>query len=264
MENKLRQHWLVLILYAYALPLSAFTDFYNGENILKPVARLEARGKYQTGVTRVNGNCVVATARFDQVIDLKQGWQCSLRVDAPYSWYFCPKCSQGRGCEQFDHFADLLVEAWAITPPADQWTFGAGMQLIFPTDGNNIEIGDAKYEVHPSVALAYDLSHWSKGAYAGFIVRYARSVGGSPVAPTINQTYIEPFFNINLPGRSFLNFSPEIRYNWATKRWFVPFDIMVGQMITDHLIASIEYENAIVHDYPKYAQQVEIRLGYLF
>ena len=160
--------------------------------------------------------------------------------------------------------ADSLFQAFLITPPHGKWTYGLGMKLIFPTGGKNLEIGDAKYQILPSWAFKYDLSGWSNGAYIGAILREAWSFAGDPSAPRINQTYIQPFFNINLPDDWFINSSPELFYDWGSHHWFIPFDLMIGRMFGKNIVVSLEYETAIVQDYPSYSQQLEFRIGVFF
>ncbi|MDP1836418.1 MAG: hypothetical protein Q8K75_10910 [Chlamydiales bacterium] len=245
-------------------PFSTWCDqeWYNGENILKPMTRFDARCASQSGVDAVEGKLVLATLRSDKVIDLPCKWQASLRVDVPYGWFYCKNAKPT--CAPDDHLGDVLLQALLITPPNHNWTWGAGLQVVFPTDGGNYYIGDAKYEVHPTLGVAYDLGEWSEGAYAGLMVRQAWSVGGYAFALPIRQTYLEPFLNINLPYQWFVNFSPEIRYNWVTHAWFVPFDVMIGKMLTKKILMSLEYDLAVIKNYPEYGQQIELRIGYFF
>ncbi len=253
--------WLLLLT---ASLVSEDQPIYNGQNILKPITRFDTRLAYQKGVEDVLGNCVILTLRTDKVVDLADDWQLSFRIDVPYSWFSCPQSQLQAGCSPDDHLTDVLVQALVITPPIDKWTFGGGTQVLFPTDGGNTEIGDAKYELIPSVGVAYDLDDWSPGAYCGLTLRQSWSVGGYASAPLVSRTYIQPYFNVNLNRNWFINLSPEMRYNWETPGWFVPLDIMVGWMITPKILASIEYEYGLVTVYHRFSQEVEFRLGYFF
>lgn len=253
-----RSFTLSLALLCTILPPLFADNTNNGENILNPITRLDLRVKFQTGVDKVNADCNLLTVRMDKVMDIRDGWQSSIRVDIPYGWVTHP------ASQKFDHFGDVLLQGFIITPPYDKWTVGAGIQMILPTDGNNLVIGDGKYEMLPSVAVAYSLDDWSEGSYAGLLVRELWSIGGYRSSPPVRQTRIEPSLNLNLSDGWFVNLSPEIRYNWVTKKWFVPFDLMIGKMVTDHWILSVEYDKAIVRKYPEYNQQVEFRVGYFF
>lgn len=244
-----------MLLVSYTNPKDSYS--YNGEDVTRPVTRVDLRAKGQTGVTHQNGKDIIFTLRSDASIPLVRDWQLGLRADAPVELYYSPG-------HNANHMADSLFQAFFITPTYDKWTFGVGAKAIFPTGGKNLSIGQGKYQILPSVAFKYDLSELSAGTYVGSIVRHAWSVAGYGSAPFISQTYIQPFFNFNLPSDWFLNSSPEMIYNWITGDWFVPFDLMIGKMVTKKIVLSLEYETALVYDYPKYRTQLEFRIGVFF
>lgn len=108
------------------------------------------------------------------------------------------------------------------------------------------------------------MSSWSEGTFCGVILRQDWSFAGYANAPAIRQSFIQPFFNLNLPAQWFINSSPEMIYNWESHRWFIPFDLMLGKMLTKSLVISLELESAIVNAYPQYQTQLEFRLGAFF
>jgi hypothetical protein len=64
--------------------------------------------------------------------------------------------------------------------------------------------------------------------------------------------------------------SSDIRYNFAAKRpgdsgrWFLPFNFMVGKMVTRSIVASIEIGVPLVDDYQVYDFKLEARVGFFF
>lgn len=236
----------------------------NGEDITRPITRFDLRVKLQGDVETMHGKTVIVTARTDQQITFGNGWQLGLRADLPYEWFRCPHACSSASCKSTTRLGDSLLQALLITPVYGKWTFAVGAKVIFPTAGDNLEVGDGKYQMLPSVAFRYGLGNWVPGAYCGVLLRHDFSVGGYKSAPAISQTFIQPFFNLDLPHRWFINSSPEMIYNWKINAWFIPFDLMVGKMIRKNIVASIEYESAIVNDYAQYRQQVEFRIGYFF
>ena len=64
--------------------------------------------------------------------------------------------------------------------------------------------------------------------------------------------------------------SYDIRINYGqpaagqTGRLFLPFDAMVGRMLTDNLIISFEVGVPLIRDYPVYNFKAELRLAYEF
>lgn len=255
----------VLILAALFLSclLRAKEEVNNGEDVTRPITRLDVRVKEQTGVGSQNGRASVLTLRSDLTFPLKNKWQLALRGDAPFEAFRCPR-HPCEACYNARHMGDSLLQLFLITPTYGKWTYAIGVKEIFPTGGKNLEIGDGKYQTLPSLAFRYDLSSWSEGAYVGAIIRQAWSTGGYASAPPIRQTFIQPFFNLNLPCGWFLNSSPEMFYDWKSRHWFVPFDLMIGKLFSKKLVVSLEYESAIVYDYPEYRQQVEFRVGVFF
>ncbi len=235
--------------------------FNNGRNILKPMTRLDITFDYENDTDGV-GNETEIALRFEKVIDLEHGWQASFRADVRYDWFVChcTDCS----CDTTNRVGDTQLQALLITAPIGNWSGGAGLQINLPTAGDNSIIGDAKYELRPTVAAAYDLSDWSLGSYMGILFRQSFSIAGYANQPYINQTYIQPFLNINLLHKWFINSSPEIRYNWRTSRWFIPLDLSIGVMITKKFVISMEYEYALVRDFPRYKHYAELSIGYFF
>jgi hypothetical protein len=236
----------------------------NGEDVTHPVTRFDTRLKCQNGVDKVDGSDIIGTARTDIVLKFDNEWQLAFRADFPIESFFCSKHCQECGGKNAKHVGDSLFQFLFVTPPQGDWLFAIGEQTIFPTAGDNLNIGDAKYQLLPTVAARYDLGYWSDGAYTGILLRHAFSVGGYPSAPPVARTYIQPTLNINFTKGWFINSSPELRYNWITSAWFVPFDLMIGVMVTPKFILSIEYAKAIVYDYPEYNQELEIRAGIFF
>lgn len=246
--------------------LSAFAhaeSFNNGEDVTKPLTRFDIRTKVQTGVGSQNGRTFILTLRNDTVFYFPNNWQLSLRADAPFEIFRCPRHSCSN-CTNAKHMADSLLQIFAIAPAIEKWTFAIGLKEIFPTGGKQTEIGSGKFQIMPSFAFKYDMGDWSDGAYAGAILRHAWSCGGYSNASRISRTYIQPTLNINLADQWFLNFSPEMYYDWVHSQWFIPFDLMVGKMLSKKCVVSLEYENAIVDDSPSFDQELEFRIGFFF
>lgn len=236
----------------------------NGEDVTRPLSRFDMRVKYQTGADAQNGNDLILTARTDLVFDLPHNWLLGIRLDLPYNFYRCPSTPTSTPCSAGDHIGDLLLQCLIATPTYNYWTFAFGSQFYFPTGGANLEFGDGKYQILPTVAIKYDLGFLSEGSYCGVLMRQDNDLGGYHVDPPINQTHLEPFLNINLPCHWFMTFSPEMFYDWVSHRWFIPFDVMIGKMLTPRIVTSIEYETAIVREYPEFRQEIEFRIGYFF
>ncbi len=234
----------------------------TGQDFTKPLTRLDLRLKYQE-IEGGEFHNTVATARADVPFTLGGGWQLSLRVDVPYGWSNVPS-SDNPDAEARNGLTDTLVQGLLIAPAGGRWAYGFGAQVIFPTASED-SMGAGKYQLVPSLGVKYDLGKWSRGAWCAALVRQAFDVASKDDdRPYVNQTYVQPIVNLMLPRLWFLTFAPEARYDWRTERWFVPFDLLVGKMVTANLVVSLEYKNAIVDDLPLYSQEVEARIGFLF
>ncbi len=254
---------LILLSLCTIALLEADEEFNTGQNIVKPLTRLDLRMKYETGVDVQNGNAAIATLRMDKVISLPLSWELSFRVDLPYWWYRCTTHSTN-GCYNSQVMGDTLLQILAVTPAHGPWIWGFGAKLLFPTAGDNLEVGDGKYQVLPTIAFGYDIFAWGAGSFCGLLVRHAFDVAGFASAPHINRTYIQPTLNIVLPNEWFITYSPEMCYNWEVSGWFIPFDLTLGKMVTKECVVTLEYEVALMRQYKQYRQLIEFRVGYFF
>lgn len=125
-------------------------------------------------------------------------------------------------------------------------------------------LGAGKYQALPTFSIKYDLASWVRGVLAALLIRQAFSFAGQSNRSSISQTYIQPILNINLPRKWFLYFDPEIKFNWITHKWFAPFSMKIGKLITSEIIFSVAYRRAIIHSFPLYRQEVETRIGFFF
>lgn len=246
------------------LPLFSYSGEYNGQDVTRPVTRFDIRAQAQTGAGNQNGNTTTLTLRTDSAIKFPSKWQIALRVDAPFESFRCPHPTCKNGCYPSSHMGDSLFQVFAITPDQDLWCFAAGMKIIFPTGGKNLEIGNGKFQLLPSLAFRRDLPEVSEGSYFGVIAREAWSIAGYSIATRISRTYLQPFLNINLPCGWFINSSPEMFYDWVNQSTFIPLDLMIGQMITPSIVVSLEYEYGLVYGYKNFRNQLEFRLGFFF
>ncbi len=263
-----RSLWVAFL--AAGLALCAFPsgaqersgELNPGQDFTKPLTRLDLRLKYQQ-VQHGDSRSTFATARADIPFDLEGGWEFALRADLPYGWSDVPSGGNPEGASERG-IADALVQGLLIAPVGGRWAYGFGAQVIFPTASKE-SLGTGKYQLLPTVGLKYDLGNWSRGTWCAALVRHAFDVASKDGdRPYVSQTYLQPIVHLMLPRLWFLTFAPEARYDWREERWFVPFDLMVGKMITANLVVSLEYKNAIVDDLPLFSQELEGRIGFLF
>jgi hypothetical protein len=141
--------------------------------------------------------------------------------------------------------------------------YGFGLQAVFPTASDD-QFGSGKYTISPIVAGLYYPECLKKGSYAGLLIRNEFSYAGNDYRSDINQLVIQPAFNANLPDKWFITMSPEIRLDWNSGQWFVPFDITVGKLVTPRTVISLEYKAGLIKNYPLYDYELEFRTGFFY
>jgi hypothetical protein len=243
-------------------------DLKKGENTgqdpMKPLTRFDIRFKYQNPVN--DGNNWILTLRMDKPIHLENKWTIGLRFDMPFMWNDLPnRYKNYQNPEGNYNFGsgDLFTKIMFITPHEGRHSYGFGLQAIFPTESDD-QFGYGKYTISPIVAGLYYPECLKKGSYAGLLLRNEFSYAGDDYRTDINQLVIQPAFNVNLPDRWFITMAPEIYMNWENGQWFVPFDIMLGKLVTPTTVMSIEYKAGLIKDYPLYDYELEFRTGFFY
>lgn len=280
----------VIGLLAAGLPMAAVADepaaatddaeaaihgtFNNGEDITRPRDLFQVRQRYSR-LPDADGREPekwVTTLRADLWAGLGDDWKLYGRIDQPLVYSNDVTSSfNPNGHSRFGQ-GDLLTEVAIIAPPpAARIGYGAGLRVIWPTAGLN-EAGHGKYQIGPVAGVRFSLPEITPGSFLVPQVIYLNSVGSrneNKDRPDINQLYIQPKFNINLPDDWFMTAyaSENIQINFGDdKKLFFPFDLMIGKKLLGRTVASLEYSQALFHDkdYEPFQWQLEGRIGYYF
>jgi hypothetical protein len=126
--------------------------------------------------------------------------------------------------------------------------------------------------VMPGASFRVMLPEIGPDSYFVPLVRYDLSVAGDRSAKDISNLQIAPTLNLDLPNRWFFTFypNPDIRVNFGdpvagqTGRLFLPFDAMVGRVLKNGWVASLEGSVPIIKDYPVYDYKVEARVHFSY
>lgn len=246
----------------------------NGEDFTRPRSRIEVRERYERlpNDGGLDPEKWVTTLRTDVKAGLAAGWTAYGRVDLPLVYTNDVTSSFNPEGDARFGVGDLLTEAAIILPPpTPRLGYGVGLRVVWPTAVLN-EAGKGKYQIGPLVGARYDLPEISPGSFALLEVRYQNSIASrdqNSARPDVNQLNIQPKVNVNLPRSWFLIFfsSESIQVSFADEhKLFVPVDLMVGKMLGDNIVASLEYSRGILHDrdFEPYKWQIEARIGYHF
>lgn len=242
----------------------------NGQDPTRPLTRFDIRFQYLNQPPDEHDNAFIITPRVDKPFALSPTWQVATRLDMPLFVTDGIGEDNRDGDYQFG-IGDMLAQGFLINVPNQRFGWAVGTQIIFPTATEDA-MGGGKWRAVPTVAARYGLPEITKGSFFAMVVRYDASFAGDDDRLDISELQLAPLLNIALPDGWFVDLYPssDIRYNFEDKRpgdsgrWFVPFNAMVGKLITPSTIGSLEVGVPIIDDYQVYDFKIEARLGFFF
>jgi hypothetical protein len=191
------------------------------------------------------------------------GWKLNVRFDMPFVANDVPSQDNPSGGWEFGT-GEFLAQGLLIAPPDGKFTYGVGLQTIFPTASED-QFGSGRYQIAPTIGGVYQLPEISRGSFAGLLVRNFFDVGGFDEREQINELSIQPLFNIALPDRAFLTFQPDLRIDWEDDAAvFLPFDVTIGKRIGKNTVISVELQAPLVSDQDRFDFKAEFRIGFFF
>ncbi len=110
-------------------------------------------------------------------------------------------------------------------PTAGGWIWGAGPVVYLPTASDRL-LGANKWGLGPTGVLLKQAHGWTYGALANHIW----SVGGAGNV-NISNTFLQPFLTYTTKGFTSVTLNSESIYNWETRKWSVPINLMVSQLL---------------------------------
>lgn len=242
-------------------PAGAVEAENSGQDPTRPVTRLDLRLKLQDGAGGTDSQLL--TVRVDKPFELDGGWKISTRADLPIVRNNA--AAVPAGADDYETgFGDVLLQALVITPSHGRLTVAFGTQLIIPT-GQDDQFTTGKWRLAPTAAVIYQLPEVSRGSFVGVVVRDDFSFAGDDDREDTNVAGLQPIFNWALPEGWFVTLSPEAKFD-TRDGWkpFVPFDVTLGRKLNPTTVASVQWDVALIDDYPLYDWQVEFRLGFFF
>lgn len=242
----------------------------NGQDFTRPRTRVDFRYQYQDTPPAHSDDLHIVTLRADKPFAISEKWELATRVDVPFAATNMPSLDN-LDADITIGTGDLLAQAFLITSVSEETAYAFGAQFIFPTASED-QMGGGKYRAVPSFGVRVMAPEITRGSWYALLVRYDFDFAGDDDRADISELQLAPVVYVNLPNQWFVNFYPssDIRYNFADKRpgddgrLFLPFDIMVGKLLTKDMIASLEVAFPLVQNYQVYDFKAEARVGYLF
>ena len=185
--------------------------------------------------------------------DLPNGWRFTQRVDVPF-YYTNKSGPDNAGGGWKADISDMYVEEIFTTPEvAKKLTLLASVRFVFPTGGKS-PFGKDQWQWAPALGLSYEMPEALHGVTVAPLARYFSGfdVGEGTKRQQLLDLY--PTVAFGLDERWSLAFYPEnpIDYNVATRKWFVPIDLLLNYRISKSMEASFGGASAIVKDDPEY------------
>ncbi len=229
----------------------------EGQDFTRPLRRLDLRWNYSDEFDGALSHFF--TLRGDHPVQLSKTWQQNFRFDMPVVFNRLPGESSGKWGS-----GDLDVQTNWIHTFNSRYAAGGGIRMVFPTASEE-RFGSERYQMLVGSAFRIFIPEISSGSFFAPQLQYNFDVGGDSSSPSISILRIVPTFNISLPDDQFLTFldSADIRYDFNTKKWFVPIDATYGKR-WGNLLTTIQVSYPIVDDMRLYEVSTTMRIGYFF
>jgi len=104
--------------------------------------------------------------------------------------------------------------------------WGAGPVFYYPTGTNEFTTGK-KWGAGPTFVVLKQAGP----ATIGLLANHIWSVAGSSNRPDISATYMQPFISYTTKRATTFGINTESTYNWETKKWLVPINATVAQLV---------------------------------
>jgi hypothetical protein len=205
-------------------------------DITKPIHRLDYFLEYM----RATGGVETWTPkiRYERPFDIYDSWKLALRAEFS-------AVSTNDGSAPPGSFATGLADTQfqAVLSKEFDARQGAGFGIRFwaPTASGE-EFGNGRWRMAPAFGYRYSLPELSKDSYFQLVTRYQLDFAGDPKRSHTSNLQFGPTLNIALPdGLSFALFpSTDIRYNFMTREWFVPFNFEMAKQWNKYFLTGIE------------------------
>jgi hypothetical protein len=111
------------------------------------------------------------------------------------------------------------------TPAPGGIIWGAGPVFLWPTATDDV-IGSRKWGAGPTLIVLKQDSGWTYGMLANHIWSYS----GDSSHPNLSNTALQPFVGYTWPDTTGLSFNSEAAYNWESKEWSAPLNLMLSHI----------------------------------
>ena len=213
-------------------------DSSINNDITRPIHRLDYFLEYM----RATGGVETWTPkiRYERPFDLYDDWKIAFRVE-----FSAVSTNDAGGSNPPGPFAtgfgDTQFQA-VLSKQLDALNgVGFGVRFWAPTATGD-QFGNGRWRMAPTFGYRYSLPELSQDSYFQLVTRYQFDFAGDPNRSHTSNLQFGPTLNIAFAdGLSFALFpSTDIRYNFMTREWFVPFDFEIAKQWNKYFLTGIE------------------------
>jgi hypothetical protein len=148
---------------------------------------------------------------------LNNDWNVIVRTIVPIV-YQAPTTTNGGGAGGFSD----VTQSFFFSPKAatNGIIWGVGPALLYPLGSS--QLGSQKWGAGPTIVLLKQSGAATYGILANQIWSYA----GASNRASVNQLFLQPFYNYTFPDSTGVVIQTQTTYNWTTRQWTVP--ILLG------------------------------------
>lgn len=201
------------------------------KKIQNPVANLisvPVKLDWDTGIGSTSANRSTYVVQPVIPFSLDKDWNIISRTITPF---FIDAQSPAPGVSSSSGMGDILQSFFLspVAPTSSGWIWGVGPAISLPTASKDA-LGSGKISVGPTAVLLKQEKGWTYGVLAN----YLHSVAGDGSRATVSSTYWQPFISYTTKKYTAFGLNTESTYNFETKKWTVPFNLTVSQLLKIH------------------------------
>ena len=121
-----------------------------------------------------------------------------------------------------------ILQSFFLSPKESVggWIVGAGPVFNYPAASDD-SLGSGKWGVGPTAVILRQEGGWTYG----LLTNHVWSFAGDSNRSEVNATFLEPFVSFTTKTYTSLGLNTESTYDWKSKQWTVPVNIMLQQMV---------------------------------